>query len=393
MKVCAITAQFKTKPRMKTNTIFASSLQSFEAALNTLVTPNFRPNLCVVFASVATGISQLQKVFQQHQITMVGASSCGEIVSDGQHTHILEESIVAVFFELPPDAFTVYLKDKGALSDYEIGQAAASHALEQFTKPGLIVLGSGLRLNGQSLVEGLVEVLGMKTPLYGGLAGDDALFVETFVFTDKQLSTNGVLVLTFDTQQIEMTGLATSGWISLGADLVVSSSDGNIVHAIDGQPALDMYLRYLSVSEDDMPSIGVEYPLMIKRPDGSDALRAVMSVDKNTRSLVFAGSVPEGSIVTFSSSPGFEVIDHTRGHIAKFEYQGEQPDCCLIFSCMARHLALGPLISEEIEAVNNRWPVPMAGLFTYGEIGNNPGMSCDFHNQTFTMVLLRQKNN
>ncbi len=376
---------------MKTKSIFASNIPSFAEELNTLVSSDFHPTLCVVFASVATGISRLQQLFQQYNITMVGASSCGEIVSDGKHTFILEESIVAVFFDIQPDAFAVFIKEKGSLSDHELGKTAAADAQEQFIQPGLIVLGSGLRLNGQALVEGLAETLGAETPLYGGLAGDDAHFEETYVFTNQYMSTNGVLILTFDTQKIEMTGMATSGWISLGADLVVSSSADNVVHAIDGQPALDMYLRYLSVSEDDMPSIGVEYPLMIKRPDGTDALRAVMSVDKNTRSLVFAGSVPEGSIVTFSSSPGFEVIDHTRGHISSFEYPGEKPDCCLIFSCMARHLALGPLISEEIEAVNNRWPVPMAGLFTYGEIGNNPGMNCDFHNQTFTMVLLRQK--
>lgn len=377
---------------MKTKTIFASNLPSFAEDLNALVSSGFHPTLCVVFASVSAGISKLQRLFQQHKITMVGASSCGEIVSNGEQTHILEESIVAIFFDLQPDAFAAFIKEKGSLTDHEIGKASASDALDQFDQPGLIVLGSGLLLNGQALVEGLVEILGTETPLYGGLAGDDALFKETYVFTNDRISTNGVLILTFDTQKIEMTGMATSGWISLGADLVVSSSAGNVVHAIDGQPALDMYLRYLNVSEDDMPSIGVEYPLMIKRPDGTDALRAVMSVDKNTRSLVFAGSVPEGSIVTFSSSPGFEVIDHTRGHIARFEYPGEKPDCCLIFSCMARHLALGPLISEEIEAVNSRWTVPMAGLFTYGEIGNNPGMNCDFHNQTFTMVLLRQKN-
>lgn len=376
---------------MKTKTIFASNLQTFRAEVGNTLSENFKPSLAIVFVSVSLGISEIQDILKQHNIAVVGASSCGEIISDGSNIHVLEESIVCMLIDLPVSCFNIFIKEKNELSDHAIGSLSAQEALNHFTDPGLIVLASGLTLNGQALVEGLQELLPSATPIYGGLAGDDALFQQTFVFTATDISSNGVLVLSFDLSKIDMIGMATSGWISLGADLVVSSSTGNMVHAIDGQPALDMYLRYLSISEDEMPSIGVEYPLMIKRPDGTDALRAVMSVDKATRSLVFAGTVPEGSIVTFSSSPGFEVIEHTRAHINSFGYSTAKPECCLIFSCMARHLALGPLISEEIEAVINRWSVPMAGLFTYGEIGNNPGMNCDFHNQTFTMVLLRRK--
>jgi len=376
---------------MKTHAIAARSVEELKKKVHEVTIHDFKPNLAIVFASVKNNIKEIQDVFKHTNIKLIGASSCGEIYSDGQTTEIYEEAIVAMLINVSESVFGLLTLPSELMLDYELGIEAARKAKYLVEQPGIIVLASGLHLNGQALVEGLQEELGKNSPIFGGLAGDDAKFEETYVFTADTIMSNGIALLCFDTTKIEMTGMATSGWISLGADLVVSSAKGNIVNAIDGQPALDMYLRYLNVNENEMPSIGVEYPLMIKRADGTNALRAVMSVDKEARSLVFAGTVPEGSVVTFSSSPGFEVIEHTRRHIEAFKAMKNQPDCLLVFSCMARHLALGPLIAEEIEAAVSRWPKPMAGLFTYGEIGSNPNVACDFHNQTFTMVMLRQK--
>ena len=113
--------------------------------------------------------------------------------------------------------------------------------------------------------------------------------------------------MVLDLDHYSVDGIATSGWESIGADKLITHSEGNIVYTIDGQPALDVYKEYLSVRDEDLPEIGIEYPLMIKNPGRQNVLRAVVNVDRERRSLIFAGSVPNGSVVSFSSSPGFEV--------------------------------------------------------------------------------------
>jgi hypothetical protein len=227
--------------------------------------------------------------------------------------------------------------------------------------------------------------------MFGGLAGDDARFKETFVFSEKQLVNNGAIVMAFDTRHFELHGIATSGWVGIGADKVITHAEGNIVYTIDGQPALDVYKDYLNVTDADLPEIGVEYPLLVKKRGFPDVLRAVINVDPGRKSLIFAGTVPQGALVTFSSSPGFEIIGYTRKKVTEFYETNRETDVLILFSCMARHNALGPAISEEIEEAWQQWNKPLIGFFTYGEIGSNYNNACDFHNETFTMVSIKQK--
>jgi hypothetical protein len=84
-------------------------------------------------------------------------------------------------------------------------------------------------------------------------------------------------------------------------------------------------------------------------------------------------------------------MDRTKEQISKFHKTDDKAEMMLLFSCMARHLALGPIITEEISFPSEKWNVPMSGFFTYGEIGTNPGKKCDFFNQTYTLVILKEK--
>lgn len=373
---------------MKARSMLVSNIKSLDKQLESFFELGFNPNLAIVFTSISLPIKELMMVFERRNIRLAGCTSCGEIAVNDGLSNIAEQSAAVMLIEIPDNQFSIDIIDGSGLSSYELGLKAAQQAKGIFNDRAMIVMASGLKVNGQALIEGILSETGSGIPIFGGLAGDDAHFVETWVFDQKQLLNNGIIVVNFDSSKIRVTGLATSGWISLGADLKVTSSTDNVVFAIDGQPALDVYKRYLSVSEDDLPAIGVEYPLMLKRNDGTTALRAVMGVDKQARSLIFAGSVPEGSLVNFSSSPGFEVIDFTRKNLESFRLSSRNADCMLLFSCMARHLALGPLVTEEIDLSKSLWKAPLAGFFTYGEIGINSAGQCDFHNQTYTIVLL-----
>lgn len=376
---------------MKTKTILIRDPKSLDQQLRQLSEEGFFPTLALIFSSVSLPLKEMAGVLVDRNIAVVGASSCGEIIGDIEEVQITDSSAVVMLLDVHPNVFKIYFNEGTNDDCFKLGAETARLTLDGFNKQSLIVMASGMKTDGQALVEGMMEVVGQQVPIFGGLAGDDAIFEETWVFYNNQFSNHGVVMLSFDQSRIEVTGMATSGWISLGADLRVTSAKGNVVYSIDGQPALDKYMKYLSVSEHDLPAIGVEYPLMIKRGNTENALRAVMAVDKEARSLVFAGSVPEGSVVNFSSSPGFEVIEVTRRNIESFDDNNNKPEACILFSCMARHLALGPLISDEVNIAVKKWQAPLVGFFTYGEIGTNPKQHCDFYNQTFTVALLREK--
>jgi len=248
-------------------------------------------------------------------------------------------------------------------------------------------------MDGQALVEGVLSQTGKQFTMFGGLSGDDALFKNTYIFTNQTISEDGAMVLVFDRHKIELSGMTSSGWVGLGAEFTVNRSKGNTVFEINNQPALDMYMDYLNVREEDLPGIGTEYPFLVKNADGTSALRAVTGIDKEQRSLIFAGSVIQGSTVSFSTSPGFEIMENTRDKIISYHNKNKKADLLLLFSCIARHIALGPLISTEIKLASIKWRKPLAGFFTYGEVGNNEKGNCSFYNQTFTLALIKEKRN
>jgi len=188
-----------------------------------------------------------------------------------------------------------------------------------------------------------------------------------------------------------MTGMASSGWVASGAVKKVTRATGNIVYTIDNQPALDFYLKQLDIAEDEMPAAGIEYPLFVLNDDGSSVIRVVLDINKEERSLIFAGTVGEKRVIQFSTSNGDEASENTIQDIQNLEWLNKTPDCMLLFSCVARHIALGPTVEDEIEVIGERWDVPLAGFFTYGEIGHNSQGKCDFHNETCTLMLMREK--
>ena len=372
-------------------TFHTDTVNGFRQAWADHTDDGFRPNAVVVFSSVNLDLQEIVSFLKTLDVSVFGCSSCGEFLYDEKKQFITDGGLVCLMMSLVPESFAIKLFNGREKSSFNLGNNIGKWAMDIFVKPAIFILGSGLETDGEQLVNGIQQVAGSDITMFGGLAGDDARFKETIVFSENKLEDNGAIAMVFDTGHYEINGIATSGWVSIGADKIITHSEGNVVYSIDGQPALDVYKYYLNVSDTDLPEIGVEYPLLIKKPGSPDVLRAVINVDRDKKSLIFAGTVPNGAVVTFSCSPGFEIIEYTRNKVNEFYEKNRETDVLILFSCMARHNALGPSISEEIEEAWQNWGKPLIGFFTYGEIGNNYNAACGFHNETFTMVSLKQK--
>jgi hypothetical protein len=174
--------------------------------------------------------------------------------------------------------------------------------------------------------------------------------------------------------------------------MTITSSEGNIVRTINDQPALKVFRDYLNVSNEAITRVGVTFPLQVKRPDGSEVLRTFLAVDPAEETLTFAGSVPQGARVRFSSSFGYDIIEQSIAHLREFHDRHKAADLVLVFSCMARHEVAGPMVNDEIAAAAALWKAPLIGFFSYGEIGHNRYGTCDFYNETLSLVTIRVKS-
>ena len=350
--------------------------------------------MAIVFTSLKYDLKELNKLFVENGIDLLGCTTAGEIVDN----QLVEDSIAVLLMDMPRDHYSIQLKEYGSDEVYKRSREVGSFAKNKFGKPGMVVLSGGIKVDADQIISGIKSGIGTEIPLYGGLAADDLAMTQTTVFSNNFISDNGLAALIIDTGKIEMQGLAASGWEALGGVKTITKSAGNIVYAINGEPALDVFLKHFGFDEnpgtkrEQLMSIQTNYPLQIMREDGEAVLRSPLMIDDKNRSLILAGGVRQGAKFRFSNSPGFEVLQQTINEFQHLKNGFAEADALLMFSCVGRHGAFGPVLEEEVEGLYNYWKKPMIGFLSYGEIGNTKNGTCEFHNETCSLMLFKEKN-
>lgn len=372
--------------------IHTTTPENITALIDECISEGFSPTLALVFTSVIYDLDAISKPLEAKNIQTVGVTTSGEI----QDSEVHEDSISIMLLDIDPTHFKVTLLERNEESAFINSQNLAKQALATFEKPVLLVFSSGVRIDGQEVVEGIKSITENKVDFYGGLAGDNLQMQNTYVFTNEKKSDNAILGIIFNEDKISVKGVSTSGWEAVGTEKRITKSEGNVVYSIDNEPALQVFSKYFGlgdIQENDVAAvIGVRFPLQLMRADGTSVLRAPLVGNKEDGSLVFAGTVPEGSMVKFSTEPDFEVIEKTIEQVADFkETQMQDADALLVVSCAARKLSFGPMVEDEIQGVQNTWNAPLIGFFAYGEIGSLKNGTCDFHNETISLIVIKEK--
>jgi hypothetical protein len=105
-----------------------------------------------------------------------------------------------------------------------------------------------------------------------------------------------------------------------------------------------------------------------------------------------SGPVPEGSKIRFSLPPDFDVIEKVvKGCVDLKATQMPEADAVVLFSCAGRLVSLGPMISDELEGIRKVWDVPMAGIFSNGELARATNGNLELHNLTACCVAFKEK--
>lgn len=349
------------------------------------------PTLGIIFSSVFMDIPAISRMLETVPYPVAGCSSSGEILSIRSSGPVSELSATGCLMDPGTDSFRVSLFDRNGKDSYRFGEEIGAWGREQFPDPAFILLLSGLSTDGEAVMGGIASVFTVHPLIYGGMAGDDTSFEQTYVFTNGRYSTDGAVMIAFDRRTMNVEGMITSGWRGIGGEWRVTRAEGNTVYTLNDQPALDVYKRYLNLRDEDIPRLSIDFPLILRRADHSVVIRVPTRIDPVEHALVFNGSVPEGSVVTFSSSAGEEIITTSVGEITSHADRIRSADLKLLFSCAARYQAVGRRIGKEIMAAADIGDAPLVGFFSYGEIGNTETGRCEFHNETFTLVMLTQR--
>lgn len=333
----------------------------------------------------------LRRVFPAAHI--VGCSTGGEILGRDAH----DDSIVCVAIHFEKGMIAAACQPISAASQSRAAGAALASALpvtlhNQDLK-AVFVLSDGTLTNGSALIAGLQERLPAGAVITGGLAGDGPHFGPTKVGFDATPAPGQAAIIGFYGDALKIGWGSVGGWEPFGPERLISRSSANILYELDGEPALDLYKRYLGEEAANLPGSALFFPLAVRAQDAprSQVVRTIVGVDDAAKALVFAGDIPQGYIAQLMRGNSDDLTEGAgqAGEAAHLNAPGAQ--LALLVSCIGRKLLMGQEAVDEVEAVADalRQSASVIGFYSYGEIAPHGfTQRCELHNQTMTVTTI-----
>lgn len=378
---------------MKTEQVKIKNGTSVDTALRPLL--NLQPDLILLYAPTKEfepgGLVRVAMEKLPRNALVIGCSTAGNISN-----HEIDDADVT----MTGSKFTKpnFKSVSTTISNMEDSFQAGRRLVEKLDKSdlqALYILGPGLDINGSALINGIREVVGDHVTITGGLAGDGTDFKKTYTILNGEISSNQIVAFAVYGHDVKVAYGSMGGWEPFGPIRRVSKAKQNMLFEIDGEPALDLYKRYLGEAAAGLPASGLMYPFSIlnDRDESVGIIRTLLAVDETAKALILAGDVPENGRIRLMHSTKKGLINGAEGaaqmtsEIAK----GTRPDAlAILISCVGRKLVLGSDVEEELEVVKDIFgQIPMTGFYSYGEICPQSGMKdCKLHNQTMTITYI-----
>ena len=335
---------------------------------------------------------------QKYPSAILAGCSTGHVI---QGDDINDQDIVASainFKKCSVEAASV--KIAGAEQSEDCGRQLAADLLRDDLRL-VILISQGLNVNGDKLIHGLSSSLPSDVQIAGGLAGDGPRFEKTLVCLNENSDSETIVAIGIYGAALGIGRGWAGGWTVFGPQRTITASDGVVLKEIDGQPALDLYTKYLGDEADALPGAALLYPLQIWDPQGDAApvVRTILSIDEEDRSMTFAGDIPTGWNAQLMVGHQGSLVEGARQAFANAMEQGPVDSVSgdrlnLLVSCVGRQLCMQSHTSDEVLEIHRASPdrTKLAGFYSYGEIASQGGaQSTGLLNQTMAVTHLWER--
>lgn len=273
-------------------------------------------------------------------VRVVGCTTAGEIGCAGYRAHSLTGASFAAGSNVAVS---------GLLQNLERFEIAAGHGFAQSLLQQLesrvphadqkncfaLLLIDGLSVREEPVAHALQYALG-GIPLFGGSAGDDQKFAQTFVFGDGRFcSDSAVLILIHTATPFRI--FKTQHFVSTDERLVVTAADTErrIVREINGLPAAAEYARLVGVAVDDLNPLRFASAPVVVMIDGTDYVRSIQKANPDG-SLTFFCAIEEG--VVFRVAHGVGLVENLQQTFDRLHAQIGPPQLVIACDCILRNL-------------------------------------------------------
>jgi len=358
-------------------------------------------DLVLVFASTNYAFPELLAGVREAtgQSALVGASTAGQFTErrwGAESAAVMTIASDSIRFQTGLGT-GLKANQKGAVDAALTGFSAANRAAraEGLTHSTCIVCADGLAGHGEDLVEQIHTATGMLAQVVGGAAADAAQFERTDVFFGDASHTDALAItMAFSRSPI---GLGVKHGLSAGCEsMIVTRSVDNVVHEIDGKPAVKAYETFAEIAGqpftiETRDTFMITHELGMLTPSGEHKVRAPLSVTEDG-GLVMASEVPTGTSVTImkGTKDGLVAAAEQAARSAQRNLAGAAPAAVLAFDCICRRIFLGDDYQRQVDAFRSVIgdDVPIVGWETYGEIAMSRNQQSGWHNSTSVLAIL-----
>jgi hypothetical protein len=335
-------------------------------------------------------IDEIRKEFPYEHL--VFGSTAGEIID----ANVFDDSIVVTAIEFEKSTFQI--RTDNIFNHKKDGNALGQSLYKQMPKENLkhlFVLSEGSFVNGSSLIEGLENGIQNKVPISGGMCGDDAKFEKTLASYKENPKEGEVVLIGFYGETLEISFSSFGGWSPFGPERIITRSEANVLYEIDGQPALDLYKKYLGDKANQLPQASLLYPLNVTPEGKSQAVvRTILNINNEDQSMILAGDAPENAKVQLMMASVDGIAEGaSQAAVLAMKNRKNHPQLALLVSCVGRKLVMNQRVEEEIERVQEIIgnEVAITGFYSYGEMAPfSENTFCELHNQTMTLTLISE---
>lgn len=355
-----------------------------------------QPRLLLVFAGIRLLTEQglgerLRQAFPDS--ILIGCSTAGEIDPSG----VFDESAVLTAVHFDSTQISVASTVLADMDDSFAAGDRLGHLLAHPDLKGILMFGPGVGINGSALVRGLSEAIGHAVPITGGLAGDAGAFRQTWTLGPDGLCDDRIVAIGLRGAQLTLGHGSFGGWEPFGPARRVTRCRGNVLHELDGEPALAIYKRYLGSHAAGLPASGLLFPFAMLGEDHNalGLIRTILAVDEASGSLTLAGEIVENGYLKLMHASTDKLVNGAEqaAQAAAQMLAGDAPQLAILVSCVGRKLVMGNRVDEEVEVVQDCLGenTALAGFYSYGEISPfSDTQQCQLHNQTMTITCIRE---
>jgi len=199
--------------------------EEIKASLERSMADGFTPTLAICFISKSLDRKAISEILDEKDISIFGCTTNGEFINEEPN----KNSAAILLLDMKKENFEIYFEEYPKGNYREVSSAIAQKAKVKFATPAFLIGTSHSAADGEEILRGIEDVAGKQVNAYGGGAGDDYAFADTFVFTNGKDSSNAMVCIALDEAKVDIKGIATCGWKAVGTEKIVTKSEGNHV--------------------------------------------------------------------------------------------------------------------------------------------------------------------